>query len=269
MPGPKPVVIRRAAKSKPVRKMPSFPPISHLRRWFNRAVLTSGALLLCGGIYEGTERLGAQQVERLTIVGDVRHIDTDALQTRLAPRVADGFLAADLMALRQELESLPWVYRVNTRRRWPAEIEVSLTEQRPLARWGEQGYLNHEGQYFSADPDPLYDDLPWLKGPEGSETSLMRRYQTLAGLLAPTGLAIRELSLDPLGQIAMRFDTGLTLLLGAKDMSHRIARFIKLWDEELPVEAVATVDLRYEHGAAVTLSENGLAMQAAQKRGEG
>jgi cell division protein FtsQ len=173
------------------------------------------------------------------------------------------------MALRQELESLPWVYRVNTRRRWPAEIEVSLTEQRPLARWGEQGYLNHEGQYFSADPDPLYDDLPWLKGPEGSETSLMRRYQTLAGLLAPTGLAIRELSLDPLGQIAMRFDTGLTLLLGAKDMSHRIARFIKLWDEELPVEAVAKVDLRYEHGAAVTLSENGLAMQAAQKRGEG
>ena len=139
MPGPKPVVIRRAAKSKPVRKMPSLPPISQLRRWLNRAMLTSGVVLLCGGIYEGSQRLGARQVERLTIVGDVRHIDTDALQKRLAPSVAEGFLAADLMALRQELESLPWVYRVNTRRRWPAEIEVSLIEQRPLARWGEAG----------------------------------------------------------------------------------------------------------------------------------
>ena len=269
MPGPKPVVIRRPAKSKPARKVPSFPTASQWRRWFNRAVLASGVLLVCAGVYEGAQRLGARQVERLTIVGDVRHIDTDALQRRLAPRVAQGFLAADLMALRQELESLPWVYRVNTRRRWPAEIEVSLIEQRPLARWGEQGYLNHEGQYFAALHDPLYDDLPWLIGPEGTEMSLMRRYQTLAGLLAPTGLVIRDLSLDPLGQISMRFDTGLTLLLGAKEMSHRIARFIKLWNEELPVKAVAKVDLRYEHGAAVTLSENGVAMQAAQDRGEG
>ena len=72
------------------------------------------------------------------------------------------------------------MYRVNTRRRWPAEIEVTLTEQRPLARWGEGGYLNHEGE-FCGDPDPLYQDLPLLIGPDGAEASLMRRYQTLAG----------------------------------------------------------------------------------------
>ena len=73
---------------------------------------------------------------------------------------------------------------------------MTLTEQRPLARWGEGGYLNHEGEYFAAIPDPLYKDLPLLSGPDGAEGSLMRRYQVLTGLLEPTGLQISELSRD-------------------------------------------------------------------------
>ena len=129
--------------------------ISPFRRWLNRTLL-GGALVLVGaGLYQGGAVLSAQQVERLTVLGDVRHIDAEAIQARLAPRVAEGFLAADLADLRQELESLPWVYSVNTRRRWPAEIQVTLVEQRPMAQWGELGYLNHEGQFFAASRDPL------------------------------------------------------------------------------------------------------------------
>ena len=244
-------------------------PVSRLRRWVNRSLLATGVALVSVGLYRGGTHLSAQQVERLTVMGDVQHIDIEAIQSRLAPRIAAGFLATDLTDLRHELESLPWVYRVNTRRRWPAEIEVTLTEQRPLARWGEGGYLNHEGEVFAATADPLYQDLPLLIGPDGAEGSLMRRYQALAGLLEPTGLQISELSLDPLGQVAVRFDSGLSLLLGAKDISHRVTRFKRLWEEELPAQAVAKVDLRYEYGAAVTFSDAELAMQGAQNRGEG
>ena len=244
-------------------------PLSQLRRWANRGLLVTGLTLVSAGLYQGGTHLSAQQVERLTVLGDVHHIDIEAIRSRLAPRVAAGFLATDLTELRQELESLSWVYRVNTRRRWPAEIEVTLTEQRPLARWGEGGYLNHEGEVFAATPDPLYLGLPLLIGPDGAEISLMRRYQALAGLLEPTGLQISELSLDPLGQVAVRFDSGLSLLLGARDISHRVKRFKRLWEEQLPSRAVAKVDLRYEHGAAVTFSDAELAMQGAQNRGEG
>ena len=129
----------------------------------NRCLLASG--LASAGLYQGGSSLSSQQVEQLTVRGDAQHIDIEAIQARLAPRVAAGFLATDLTDLRRELESVPWVYRVNTRRRWPAEIEVTLVEQRPLAKWGEHGYLNHEGHYFAADRDPLYDYLPLLVGP--------------------------------------------------------------------------------------------------------
>ena len=242
--------------------------ISRARRWLNRIVLASGLVLVGAGLYQGSTTLGAQQVERLTVRGDVRHLDNEAIQARLAPRVADGFMAADLIDLRQELESLPWVYEVNTRRLWPAEIEVTLVEQRPLARWGESGYLNHEGEYFAADPDPLYAHLPKLTGPSGTEVSLMRRYQMLADRLGSAGLSITALLLDALEQLTVKFDNGLSLLLGAQRISQRAARFVRLWSAELPQRAVATVDLRYEHGAAVTFSDKGLAMQATVNGGE-
>ncbi len=259
----------RRATRKPAACQMTIAPVSRLRRWVNRGLLVTGVALVSAGFYQGGIHLNAQQVERLTVMGDVQHIDIEVIQSRLAPRVAAGFFATDLNDLRHELESLSWVYRVNIRRRWPAEIEVTLTEQRPLARWGEGGYLNHEGEFFAANPDPLYKDLPSLIGPDGAEVSLVRRYQTLAGLLEPTELQISELSLDPLGQVAVRFDSGLSLLLGTKDISHRVARFKRLLEEELPAQAVAKVDLRYEHGAAVTFSDADLAMQGAQNRGEG
>ena len=243
--------------------------ISRARRWLNRIVLASGVVLIGAGLYQGGTALGAQQVERLTVRGDVRHLNSEAIQARLAPRVADGFMAADLSDLRQELESLPWVYEVNTRRRWPAEIEVTLVEQRPLARWGESGYLNHEGEYFAAEPDPLYAHLPKLTGPAGTEVSLMRRYQMLADRLGSADLSITALLLDDLEQVTVEFDNGLSLFLGAHDISQRVSRFVRLWDSELPTRAVATVDLRYEHGAAVTFSDEGVAMQVTVNGGEG
>jgi cell division protein FtsQ len=244
-------------------------PASPLRKWVNRVVLVLGTALVTGGLYTGGAALRSQQVETLSVMGEVHHIDINAIEARLAPRLSEGFLATDLSNLRQELESLPWVYKVNTRKRWPSKIEVHLVEQRPLARWGDSGYLNHEGQFFAATPHPLYDTLPLLQGPDGSEASLMRRYQTLASVLEPEHLIIRALSLDELGQVSVQLDNGLALQLGSVEMLQRITRFRQLWRQELMAQTVMKVDLRYEHGAAVTFGDSRLAMQLPQAGGEG
>ena len=65
--------------------------ISPLRRGLNRTLLGLGLALVGAGLYQGGASLSAQQVERLTVLGDVRHIDAEAIQARLAPRVAEGF----------------------------------------------------------------------------------------------------------------------------------------------------------------------------------
>ncbi len=243
--------------------------VSLLRQWVNRVVLLVGTGLVVAGMYTGGTALWSQQVETLSVLGEVRHIDIKAIEARLAPRLSAGFLATDLSDLRQELESLPWVYKVNIRKRWPSKIEVYLVEQRPLARWGDTGYLNHEGQFFAATHHPIYNALPTLQGPDGSEAPLMRRYQTLASMLESEQLVIRALSLDELEQVAVQLESGLTLQLGSGEMLKRIKRFRQLWRQELIAQSVMKVDLRYEHGAAVTYGDSRLVMQLPRVGGEG
>ncbi|MEL0006621.1 MAG: hypothetical protein VW686_04735, partial [Luminiphilus sp.] len=74
-------------------------------------MLIIGTGLVAGGAYSGGTALWLQQVETLSVLGEVRHIDISAIEARLAPRLSAGFLATDLGDLRQELESLPWIYK--------------------------------------------------------------------------------------------------------------------------------------------------------------
>jgi cell division septal protein FtsQ len=97
----------------------------------------------------------------------------------------------------------------------------------------------------------------------------MRRYQTLASMLEPEHLVIRSLSLDELGQVSVLLDNGLVLQLGSGEMLQRITRFRQLWRQELMAQTVTKVDLRYEHGAAVTFGNSRLAMQVSRIGGEG
>ena len=96
---------------------------------------------------------------------------------------------------------MPWVYAASVRRRWPDALVVNIEEQRPVARWGLDGFLNHEGEYFPGDFSDRWADLARLEGPEGSEVAMTRRYQNLESLLAPTGLQVVALHEDVLGQV--------------------------------------------------------------------
>ena len=84
--------------------------------------------------------------------------------------LCDGQLYIDLMTLRREIEKLPG-FSVTARRRWPAEIEVTLIEQHACSL-GAQGYLNHEGEHRGA-ARVTARSLP-CSGPEGTEARLMR-----------------------------------------------------------------------------------------------
>ena len=75
----------RRATRKPAACQMTIAPVSRLRRWVNRGVLVTGIALMSAGLYQGGTYLSAQQVERLTVIGDVQHIDIEAIQSRLAP----------------------------------------------------------------------------------------------------------------------------------------------------------------------------------------
>lgn len=239
-----------------VRHKPSIDRVPWQQR-AQRLVLKLGVATGCLGVLLGAFIAGSHlvdlRVEQLILEGAVEYVTVTELEAKLAPALQASFLTLDLDEVREQLESVPWVYRAGVRRRWPNTVVIEIEEQRPIARWGVDGFLNHQGEYFPGAFDDRWSELARLEGPEGSERDMTRRYQSLEGLLEPTGLHVVALHEDSLGQISAELHSGAMLQLGADNHRERMGRFVTLWQEHLADQPVMRVDMRYEHGAAVAL----------------
>ena len=224
-----------------------------VQRLLLKVAVACGCLAALFGTFVMGSHIIDLRVEQLVLEGAVEHVAVTELEAQLAPTLQASFLTLDLDDVREQLERMPWVYRAGVRRRWPNTVVIEIEEQRPIARWGLDGFLNHEGEYFPGAFADRWSELARLEGPAGSERHMTRRYQSLEALLEPTGLQVVALHEDSLGQVGAELHNGVLLQLGADNHRERIGRFVTLWREQLEEQPVMRIDMRYEHGAAVAL----------------
>lgn len=232
---------------------------ARLKRAVTQALVIAGSVLVLAGAGQGAVYLLGLQVERIAVTGSARQVSEQSVAELVAPYIADGVLRADLAAMREQLEALSWVYSASVRRRWPDTIAIHIEEQRPIARWGDAGFLNHQGEFFAGASSDAWTHLPRLEGSEGAQQRLVDRYQTIEAMLADSGLGVARLTEDAVGQVSIKLDTGTELVLGNEDFVVRMQRFLRLQQDYLADQRVARVDLRYRYGAAVDLAEPQLA----------
>jgi cell division protein FtsQ len=225
--------------------------LNTLQRWLARLLVAASTLCVIWLGGRAVLYLQALPVRHIEVIGAIENTSAATIQKRVANGLAGGFLGSDLVALQEDLEALPWVYRATIRRRWPDTLEITISEQRPIARWNEGGFLNHEGQQFSAPAQDKWFALPLLVGPEGTQQMLMQRYLRLDELLRGTGLVVMAFRQDAVRQLTVEFANGLTLVLGDDAFVQRLRRFRHLYLHELQAQPVAVIDMRYAHGAAV------------------
>lgn len=193
-------------------------------------------------------------VKRVVIHGEVNHVRPVEIRQRIQRLSVDGMMALDLMMLRDQLEQLPWVDRVRLRKRWPETVEVWIEEQRAVAVWGEQGYLNRRGEFFGADGVSLdHLQLPVIVADDQDSQLLYRHLLRFGEVLRPSGEAIGRMEVDRRGSMLLQLRSGLVLNLGRVGMEQRLAR----WSRQSAVimsrvkQPIEKVDLRYERGMAV------------------
>jgi cell division protein FtsQ len=197
-------------------------------------------------------QLRQMPVERVIVSGDLEQVSRDLLMERVTESIESGFLTVNLQQVRRSVEGLPWVYRVVVKRRWPNSLEVKVTEQLPIARWGDEGYLNHSGELFLS-PNLAAFDLPRLSGPQGTEQLLMQYYKMIQDPLHGAGVDVAALAMDRRGGLRAELVSGGELVFGRGDIAEKLQRFLRVYDTQLAgrINQVQRVDLRYSHGAAV------------------
>lgn len=249
---PKKRPVQGATRNTPVVKSRGRPSV-----WVNRILILLGAAVVLAALAQAYIRVLSIPVQQIAVTGELEHTRTEALQAMVQPALAGGFLNADLQRIRLQLEALPWIYEATVRRRWPNALEIHVVEQLPIARWGESGFLNHEGEIFRPSDVLGWQSLPLLRGPDGAAKSLMASYQRVIEILGPLGLTVEQLAVDERAQLEAVLDGGLQLLVGGEDFRERMQRFVFIYQTELlsRLDDVERVDLRYESGIAVAFNE--------------
>ena len=199
------------------------------------------------------------------IEGEFRYMKRADLERAVAGVTQGGFFTADVQAVTEAAEALPWVAKASVRRVWPDAIHVWVVEQSPLGRWKEDGLINPDGEVFSPKGVKVKLKLPLLAGPEGSGKVVIEKYWLARTKLQSLGLNIVRLELSKRRAWRLHLENGAVIKLGVEDFAGRLQRFANVYPtlEAKWKEKLEAVDLRYANGMAVKW-ENRLVGKASQ-----
>jgi cell division protein FtsQ len=224
---------------------------TRLARW----VLALGVLggLVGGGVWGAAWLLLPSNVPfaLVRVDGDIKRTKRELLERALTERLTGSFFSLDLAAVREAVESLPWVTRASVRRIWPGTLVVWVQEREALASWGERGAVSPEGEVFWPDPDSLPSGLPRLSGPEGSAPQVVERFRALREQAARHGLELRGLALSDRHAWSLELGGGVRVSLGTRNLDQRLGRVLRYLPQLVEEVGALRVDARYANGFAV------------------
>jgi cell division protein FtsQ len=224
--------------------------------WLNRRFATVVFVMLLGAVLywisEPLAKVFERPIKSVVVEGEFNLI-TKARATELIGNEIDGdFLQLNLMRLKEALLVDPWVEKVTLNRRWPDTLVVKITEQKPIARWGD-GFLNQRGEIVRVEDATKLSGLPWLQGNEADAIEILQQYQDLSQILRSRGLEVLALKCDNKKSWRLTIKNHVEIALGRDQVMEKIRRFVTVYDTKLNTvwADVKAIDLRYSNGVAV------------------
>lgn len=222
------------------------------------------------GIYWVSPRL-SWPVEHVVLEGDFRWLDQGAVHLAITENMDGDLLSIDIKKLRQEIRQVPWVEDAEISRVYPDSLVVRINEEKPVARWNDQGYISSMGEFIDS---PIYSELsglpqlssrlPGIDAAQGAREAI-EIYHLLNSAVLVSGENIEVLSQDASGGWTMIWESGLEIDLGRSDhlkrVRHALAAWRRLPDEER--KEVGEIDARYDNGVAIRARQSGESGQIA------
>lgn len=215
-------------------------------------------IVLAAAVYFSLKPLSSlleRPLSSVTVEGDFRYVSKGRTTELISAELDGDFLQLDLMRLKSVLEQDPWVEYASLGRRWPDVLLVKMVEQKPIARWGEQSFLNQRGEIIHVGDSGVerLAELPILSGDEADANKIMRQYQDLSQLVRTRGLEVQALSCDRKKSWRMTVRGGVDIVIGRDQVMEKMHRFLTVYDEHLQLlwSDIKTIDVRYSNGVAV------------------
>lgn len=211
-------------------------------------------------------------VRSVRFEGPFRHVSRAELEAAAMGSVRGNFFLVDLEAVKQRVESLPWIHRAWVRRRFPNEIHIEFAEQQLVAGWHGREWLNSSGEVVRVPMATLPAAAPVLAGPDGTSAQVLAAYRLYAPQVALLGLRLNRLTLTPrgnwqleVGSVVDPATVSFVVRLDGEQPQQRWQRFARAYRQAFATALtdLRVVDLRYTNGFAVEWRTPTAAVRAA------
>lgn len=214
------------------------------------------------------------QIEEIAVRGEFKRVAASEVEAVIRSYLIGNYFSVSLERLENQVEELPWVFSASLRRVWPSTVQVEVVEIQPLARWGEDHWVNFTGDLVTRLDG--FDDsgLPTILGPVSQQDVVWKNFNLWFDHFSAHGLRLRELKLEhghlwtlgvSLGALAAS-DNGGDQAQVAALRNHVVDIVVENQDAELKIErlidvlkhksiwsfgSIGSIDLRYPNGFAI------------------
>ncbi|MBU3693497.1 MAG: FtsQ-type POTRA domain-containing protein [Rhodocyclaceae bacterium] len=199
-------------------------------------------------------RQPALGIDQVRVAAAPVHVTQRQVEDVVRRELRGTFFTIDLEASRRAFARLPWVREATVARRWPATLEVQITEYEAIAAWQDGGLVDRDGAVFQGAGDA---ELPVFGGPYGSSRLVAQRYAAARDALARVGLTPRAIELSPRHAWSIELKEGPRIELGRASDLAPLQRFLAVYPQAVAplLPQVSHIDLRYRNGFALRGSD--------------
>lgn len=217
------------------------------------ALISLAALGLLVWFLIEQERASDRPIQTVTLTSELQQLSLLEVDQVLQSYVGSSFWRVKLSKIQSDLTRLDWVSHAVVKRSWPDQLIITIEEQVPVARWGDDGLVNNKGEIFFPRSVSGFENFVRLEGRLESARHVLAKLAEFQKVLGGLDWSIAQLTEAVDGGWKIDVLDGPSLLIAKEEDEVRLIRFVRSYQqlkEELRNSA-QVYDLRYSNGFSV------------------
>ena len=181
------------------------------------------------------------------------NVNKDDISKAVKYLYSKSFFDIDLNHLKNKLEKIEWVRKINVRRSYPNEIIIDIEEHTPILRWNNKMYINKYGEKFNASK--IDKSIPILISDESRINEVFAYFKLFNEKLSSRKLdfKITKIMENEIRSLAISLSSGINIQLGSKDVNNKIPLFFEIYKSlnTRDLNKIRYIDMRYSNGFSV------------------
>lgn len=199
------------------------------------------------------EMASDRPIQQVKLTSELKQLTQDEIDQVLSTYVGSSFWEVELSQIQSDLTRLDWVSQAVVKRSWPDQLIISIEEQNPVARWGDNGLINDKGDVFFPSSVAEFENFVRLDGELLEASRILAKLAEFQAILDKLEWPISQLVESPDGGWQVQIMDGPVLLVAKEQDQSQLSRFVRAYEhlkDELRKSA-QVYDLRYSNGFSI------------------